>query len=585
MHSCYFSHSAADSYIANHELLICRPVIGDRSRVGVIESLLTCLLEQGSMAVWISVVLAATVLWVLYTWRKRKFSYFKDMGIPGPEPSLIFGNLMEIKRRGGATMFAEWIKKYGNIVGFYNGAIPFLLVNDLELLKKVEIEDFHNFAERGNVIEVQAVPDIRQRLIVTAPVNRWREMRAVLSPAFTTRKLSQIFVIMDECTDTMIELLHQKAAAGEAVEVSKAFRRATMDTMFKAGYGVNLDVQHSTPGGPLDQMGDGAGALLRRVPLQGISFLSNCFPELHHFWFLLTWVTSRAVVPYFTLTTKLIQPVMSERRAKALREKADVLQLLLNKESTGELFKNDGHGFDGKTKLALTREEVIANSAFYLIAGLEATPNTMGLTLHLLALHPEIQDRLQAEISEVLQKDGKFTSKNVMEMPYMDMVLNESMRFYTGVVGFVTRRAESDFEFKGTKIPKGLSVMVPVTYLHHDPEVWHEPEKFDPERFNPENKSQIHPVSFQPFGKGPRECLGKNFALVEMKLMLSKFLANFRVIVDEEHHKEPIKLSSAFITTVVNDGIWLKLEKMQRDPSTGSMRKARTAALEARINA
>lgn len=482
-------------------------------------------------------------------------------------------------------MFAEWIKKYGNIVGFYNGAIPFLLVNDLELLKRVEIEDFHNFTERGNVIEVQAVPDIRQRLIVTAPVNRWREMRAVLSPAFTAKKLSQIFVIMDECSDTMIELLHQKAATGEAVEVSKAFRRATMDTMFKAGYGVNLNVQRSTPGGPLDQMGDGAGALLRRVPLQGISFLSNCFPELHHLWFLLSWVTSRVVVPYFTLTTKLIQPVMSERRAKALREKADVLQLLLNKESTGELFKNDAHGFDGKTKLALTREEVIANSAFYLIAGLEATPNTMGLTLHLLALHPEIQERLQAEISEVLQKDGKFTSKNVMEMPYMDMVLNESMRFYTGVVGFVTRRAASDFEFKGTKIPKGLSVMVPVTYLHHDPEVWHEPEKFDPERFNPENKSQIHPVSFQPFGKGPRECLGKNFALVEMKLMLSKFLANFRVIVDEEHHKEPIKLSSAFITTVVNDGIWLKLEKMQRDPSTGSMRKARTAALETRINA
>ncbi|KAL1438440.1 hypothetical protein MTO96_048053 [Rhipicephalus appendiculatus] len=464
-------------------------------------------------------------------------------------------------------MFAEWIKKYGNIVGFYNGAIPFLLVNDLELLKSVEIEDFYNFAERGNVIEVQSVPDIRQKLIVTAPVNRWREMRAVLGPAFTAKKLSQIFVIMDECSDTMIELLHRKAEAGEAVEVSKAFRRATMDTMFKAGYGIDLNVQGSVPGGPLDQMGDGAGALLRRVPLQGISFFSNCFPELHLIWFLLSWVTSRLVVPYFTLTTKLIQPVMSERRSKAWREKVDVLQLLLNRESTGQLFKNDAQGLDGKTKLALTREEVIANSAFYLIAGLEATPNTMGLTLHLIALHPEVQDKLQAEISEVLQRDGKFTSKNVMEMPYMDMVLNESMRFYTGVVGFVTRRAARDFQFKGTTIPEGLSVMVPVTYLHHDPEVWNEPEKFDPERFSPENKPHIHPASFQPFGKGPRECLGKNFALVEMKLMLSKFLANFKVTVDEQHHKEPIKLSSAFITTFVTGGIWLRLEKRAAPPT------------------
>lgn len=514
------------------------------------------------MADFLSLVLVVTILCSIYAWRKKKFSYFKEMGIPGPQPSLIFGNLLEIKKRGAAEMFEEWIKKYGNIVGFYNGAIPFLLVNDLDLLKKVEIEEFHNFAERGRVIEVQAVPDIRQKLIVTAPVNRWREMRAVLSPAFTTKKLAQIFEIMDKCSDTMIELLEEKRSAGQAVEVTLAFRRATMDTMFKAGYGVDLDVQRSPPGGPLDQMGTGAGELMRSVPLRGVTFFSNCFPELHHFWFLLTWLTSRVVVPYFMLTTKLILPVMTARKAQQLREKVDVLQLLLNKENTGELFKNDGHGFDGKTKLALTKGEVIANSAFYLIAGMEATPNTMGLTLHMLAWHPEMQDKLREEIFSVLKRDGTLTQKNVMEMPYMDMVLNETMRYYTGVVGFVSRRAENDYEYNGVKIPKGLSIMAPVTYLHHDPEVWPEPDKFDPERFSPENKHLIHPASFQPFGKGPRECLGRNFALLEMKLMLSKFLANFKVSVDEDHHKEPIKLKSSFIATIVPNGVWMKLEKV-----------------------
>ncbi|KAK8767753.1 hypothetical protein V5799_005465 [Amblyomma americanum] len=232
---------------------------------------------------------------------------------------------------------------------FYNGAVPFLLVNDLRLLSKVEIEDFHNFAERGIVFEVEDLPDFDKKNIATAPLNRWREMRAVLSPAFTTKKLSQ----------------------------------------------------------------------------------------------------------------------------------------------------------------------------------------------------------------------NQFTDKNVLKMQYMDSVLNESMRFYTGIVGFVTRRAAKTYEYEGVKIPKGLSVMVPVSYLHQDPEVWREPGNFDPERFSSENRSRIHPVSFQPFGKGPRECLGRNFALLEMKIMLAKFLANFKVSVDEEHHKELIKLGSTFIASVVPNGVWMKLEKVR----------------------
>ncbi|KAH9365848.1 hypothetical protein HPB48_012304 [Haemaphysalis longicornis] len=162
--------------------------------------------------------------------------------------------------------------------------------------------------------------------------------------------------------------------------------------------------------------------------VQFFFFFADCFPELHHIWFLLTWLTSRLVVPYFMLTTKLILPVITARKARQL---------------------------------------------------------------------------------------GVFTQKNVMEMPYLDMVLNETMRYYTGVVGF-----------------------------------------------NAENKHRIHPASFQPFGKGPRECLGRNFALLEMKLMLSKFLANFKVSVDEEHHKEPIKLKSSFIATIVPNGVWMKLEKV-----------------------
>ncbi|XP_077507782.1 cytochrome P450 3A24-like [Amblyomma americanum] len=513
------------------------------------------------MVDWLPVTFVAIVFATLFIWRKRKFSVLKELGVPGPEPSLLFGNLLEIRRRGTAACFDDWIKKYGSVCGFYNGALPFLLVSDIDILKKVQIEDFHNFAQRGTVFNVEPLPDYRHKLIVTAPVSRWRELRAVLSPAFTTKKLSQIFVTMDECSDILIEKLEEKQATGQALELTSFLKRVTMDTMFRAGYGVDLKVQEDTAGTFFDELGAGAGKLLRSLPLYGVSFFGVCFPELYHLWYLISWLTSRIVTPYFKITTTLLGPVVSERKAKEMRQRVDVLQLLLNKENTGLLSTREGHAFDGKTKLTLDMDEVMANSAFYLIAGMEASPNTMGLALHLIARHPEIQDKLQAEISQVLKRDGKFTQKNVTEMTYLDMVLNESMRFYTGVVGFVSRQPEADYEVKGLKIPRGVSVMAAVSCLHKDPELWPEPEKFDPERFNPENKHLIHPASFQPFGKGPRECLGKNFALLEMKLILAKLLANFTFHVDEEHHKDIIELPSAFIASFVPSGIWMNLKK------------------------
>lgn len=86
---------------------------------------------------------------------------------------------------------------------------------------------------------------------------------------------SQMFVIMDKCSDTMIRKLEEKRTAAPSVEMTSALRRATIDTMFKAGYGVDLKVQDSPPGGFFDQLGIGADRLLRSVPLSGVSFFAS----------------------------------------------------------------------------------------------------------------------------------------------------------------------------------------------------------------------------------------------------------------------------------------------------------------------
>ncbi|CAO2630612.1 Cytochrome P450 3A31 [Lemmus lemmus] len=111
-------------------------------------------------------------------------------------------------------------------------------------------------------------------------------------------------------------------------------------------------------------------------------------------------------------------------------------------------------------------------------------------------------------------------------MEYLDMVLNETLRLYP-IANRLERVCKQDVEMDGVFIPKDSVVMVPLYTLHHDPQYWPEPKEFRPERFSKEKKGSIDPYVYMPFGNGPRNCIGMRFALMNMKLALTKVLQNF----------------------------------------------------------
>ncbi|XP_073241136.1 cytochrome P450 3A28-like isoform X4 [Porites lutea] len=114
------------------------------------------------------------------------------------------------------------------------------------------------------------------------------------------------------------------------------------------------------------------------------------------------------------------------------------------------------------------------------------------------------------------------------QMPYLDMVINETLRIYPP--GFLLQRdCNEACTIKGVHIPKGLPIIIPVYPIHHDPDIWPEPEKFDPERFSEAEKSKRHPYAFMPFGYGPRNCVGMRFALLEIKLTVAKLLKKYKL--------------------------------------------------------
>lgn len=112
---------------------------------------------------------------------------------------------------------------------------------------------------------------------------------------------------------------------------------------------------------------------------------------------------------------------------------------------------------------------------------------------------------------------------------------------------------------KEVHIVKGNVFWVPIYGLHRDPQYFPNPDRFDPERFSDENKSNINPYAYLPFGVGPRNCIGSRFALLEIKTLIFHLLANFE-IVPVEKTDIPLKLSKKQFNLAAENGFWLGLK-------------------------
>lgn len=140
----------------------------------------------------------------------------------------------------------------------------------------------------------------------------------------------------------------------------------------------------------------------------------------------------------------------------------------------------------------------------------------------------------------------------------------EALRKYPPLSS-LTRGATQDYPVAGSNlvIPAGVTVVIPVYAIHHDPELYPDPERFDPERFTPAEVQKRHPASFLPFGDGPRNCIGLRFGMMQARIGLVSLLRSFRFTLDPRM-SIPLKLNKKQLIIASDEGIWLRLEKLQQ---------------------
>ncbi|CAG5083863.1 Similar to CYP4C1: Cytochrome P450 4C1 (Blaberus discoidalis) [Cotesia congregata] len=163
----------------------------------------------------------------------------------------------------------------------------------------------------------------------------------------------------------------------------------------------------------------------------------------------------------------------------------------------------------------------------FIFEGHDTTGIALLYIILLLAEHRDIQNRVRAEIEEVLADDnGEVNLNNIKHLKYLECCIKESLRLYPSVV-IISRKIQEDLVLKHCCVPKGTILNLRMFDTHRDPNFWPRPNVFDPDRFLPENSVDRHPFSYIPFSAGSRNCIGQKFAMLELKTFMAGLLYNF----------------------------------------------------------
>ena len=210
---------------------------------------------------------------------------------------------------------------------------------------------------------------------------------------------------------------------------------------------------------------------------------------------------------------------------------------------------------DPETGQQMTREELIYNMQFFIVAGHETTALALSWALYLLAHSPAWQERVRKEV--MAQLGGRAAGpEDLAALPLVEQVLEEAMRLYPPV-GLLARTVVAKDELCGRAMQPNDILFLPIWALHRHEMWWEQPQAFDPGRFAPENRAGLNKYQYLPFGAGPRVCVGADFAMMQARIILATVIQVFRF-----SPASPAPRPVMMMTVRPEPGVFLNLESL-----------------------
>jgi len=429
---------------------------------------------------------------------------------PGPRGHWLFGSMREFL--GDSLGFIEGLaREYGDVAQYRMAHMTWYQVNHPHGIARILQENYRNYGKGALTLGI--LRPVAGNGLFLSEGEFWLRQRRLMQPTFNHRSVAAFGQMMVEATRAMLEGWEPHAAAGRPFDVLREMSRLTLDVVSRALFSTHV--------------GDEAGAVGRAVTTLvediGYRFQVPFYPPPA--------VPTPRNLRYRAALRALDNAVYGiiEARRRGETTGDDLLGLLMSvrDEETGE-------GMSDKQ----LRDEVIT----LFIAGHETTAVALTWAWHLLALHPASAEKLHTELAETLGSRAP-TPADLPKLPYARMVIEETLRLYPPA-WITNRQAVADDEICGYRIPASAIVLVSPYVMHRHPAYWDNPDAFEPERFTPERSAGRPYYAYFPFGGGPRQCIGKGFALMEAQLILATVAQRYRLSHIPGHTAEPQALST-----------------------------------------
>jgi len=467
------------------------------------------------------IILTGTALYLLYRRGTTNFTVFSDQGIPGPKPVPFLGNAWGMWKQNFQTSGREQVKKYGKVFGSFLSTAPSLNTIDTELIKSVFVKDFDHFINRRDM-DFSSI-EVFRYFLTTMEDQPWKDVRSAITPTFTTGKIKRYAVQMKEVTEKYFEHFRSIVENQGKMELKDEISVLTMAIIAKCAFGMTIQdlggkddpfIKNAKKLVDPPEMKSPAVLLLFILPSRLMKWLGKSFFPMESWRF------------FFDIVK-----TMFKERANSTQKFHDF------PEMTAQAIASYTKEENGKKVPMWTEEQVseivTAQSALFLVGGYTTTSNAITTACFMLARHPEVQEKLYNLIIEKMDKYDEICHDMIQEIPYLEYVMNESMRMHPAAPA-IERRCNKEIQYDGVRITKDMMVAVPVYALHYSEEYYTDPETFNPERWTPENKANLDPYAFMPFGLGPRNCVAMRFAQEEVKLILCMLIKEFRFFPVQE---------------------------------------------------
>ncbi|XP_038047419.1 cholesterol 24-hydroxylase-like isoform X3 [Patiria miniata] len=398
-------------------------------------------------------------------------------------------------------------QEHGPVFVLFFFARSMIIVSSPDGVKELIVQAKHP-KDSGTYTRIQRL--LGERYMGTGLVSErdhstWAIRRAIVDPAFHRKYLKQSMTQFNSSSDLMIQRLQSKADGATQVTLLDELNKVTLDVIAKVSFSCELDIM-------VDGLSPFTDAV--RVTLDALGNLSRA-P-----WFEYSPVKAdrdkrKQIRDSCKLLRQFGEKCIRERLAAVQRGDevpADSLTYIIN--ATGQL-----------THDCYSVENMVDDFVTFFVAGQETTANLLtSCMLELFHNQPEVLYRLKNEVESVIGDKSDVAFEDLPKLEYMAAVLKESLRLFPPAGGTVRQTAEECY-INGQRIPAGATTLVSIYVIGRMEEHYKDATVFDPDRFMQQDEHVL--FTFLPFSLGPRMCIGKNFALIEAKVLLCKLLTNF----------------------------------------------------------